>query len=153
MFDQSPPARTQILPNGRKASVLVIALVVLIAGCGSARPTTPATSPTAAADRTTVVVQLTDSLRIEPATVRVPVRMPVTFVVRNTGTTDHEFFVGDEGTQVAHEADMAGMGGMMHDEANGIAVAAGATKSLTMAFSTAGSTVAGVMSPATMARE
>ena len=40
-----------------------------------------------------------------------PGRAPVTFVVTNSGTTDHEFYLGDEAAQAEHEKEMAAMGG------------------------------------------
>lgn len=46
----------------------------------------------------------------------VPAGVPVTFVVTNTGSMDHEFYLGDEGAQAEHETKMQSMGGMGHDE-------------------------------------
>ena len=53
---------------------------------------------------------LTDALKIEPATMTVPAGVPVTFVVTNSGATDHEFYLGDEAAQAEHEKEMAGDG-------------------------------------------
>ena len=36
----------------------------------------------------------------------VPAGVPVTFVVTNSGTTDHEFYLGDEDAQAEHEKEM-----------------------------------------------
>jgi uncharacterized cupredoxin-like copper-binding protein len=90
-----------------------------------------------------VEVNLTDALKIEPASMTVPAGVPVTFVVTNSGATDHEFYLGNEEAQAAHEKEMVEMGGMAHDEPEGIAVKPGETKELTYTFAEAGQTLAG----------
>lgn len=93
----------------------------------------PTAAPTVAAQR--VEVSLTDQMRIEPESMTVPAGVPVTFVVTNVGSIDHEFYLGDEDMQMHHEEEMAEMGGMMgHDEENGISVEPGQTKELTWTF-------------------
>ena len=71
---------------------------------------------------TRVEVTLTDALKIEPAAMAVPAGVPVTFVVTNTGAADHKFYLGDEQAQAEHEKEMAEMGGMTHDEPEGVVV-------------------------------
>ncbi len=130
---------------------LMMSAAVLVAACssGGSAPTSPpvtATSgpSTAASPATTrVEVTLTDALKIEPAAMTVPAGVPVTFVVTNSGATDHEFYLGDEAAQAEHEKEMAQMGGMAHDEPEGIAVKPGETKELTYTFAEAGETFAG----------
>jgi uncharacterized cupredoxin-like copper-binding protein len=92
-------------------------------------------------------VALTDRLKIEPAAVTVPAGVPVTFVVTNTSATDHEFYIGDEVAQAAHEQEMQSMGGMNHDEPEGIAVDPWQTKELTFTFASPGATLAGCHLP------
>ena len=124
---------------------------VLVAACssGGGAPTGPAVpassgpSGAASAAATRVEVTLTDALKIEPAALTVPAGVPVTFVVTNSGATDHEFYLGDEAAQAEHEKEMAEMGGMAHDEPEGIAVKPGETKELTYTFAEAGETLAG----------
>ena len=125
-------------------------VLVLVAACtgGSASPggsagASPASSPGGSAGATRIEVRLTDALRIEPATISAKAGQPVTFVVTNGGSTNHEFFVGDEAAQTKHGQEMAGMGGMAHDEAMGIGVSPGQTKELTVTFRSAGSMLAG----------
>ena len=60
------------------------------------------------------------------------------FVVANSGATDHELHLGDEAAQAEHEKEMAAMGGMTHDEPEGIAVKPSETKELTYTFAQAG---------------
>ena len=137
----------------RVLAVLVPAVALLFAACSagdggitapsaSAAPSAPSASAAPAA-ATRIEVSLTDALRIEPASMTVPAGVPVTFVVTNTGATDHEFYLGDEGAQAEHEKAMVGMGGMTHDEPAGIGVKPGETKELTYTFTQAGPTLAG----------
>jgi uncharacterized cupredoxin-like copper-binding protein len=133
---------------------LTLPLAVVLAACTGAPATSTAPPSTSAAPSvpasgdaspvaTRVEVTLVDALKIEPSTMSVPAGVPVTFVVTNAGVADHEFFVGDEDAQAAHEAEMAEMGGMAHDEEMGIGVKPGETKELTITFPAAGSTLAG----------
>jgi uncharacterized cupredoxin-like copper-binding protein len=123
------------------------AVAVLVAACGgsgsSAAPA-PSASPaaeSAEAQATRIEVSLTDALKIEPATITVPAGEPVTFVVTNAGTTEHEFVVGDEEVQAEHEEEMEG--GHMEDDDNALAVPPGETLELTMTFDEPGTTLAG----------
>ncbi len=131
------------------------AVAVLAAACssgGAPAPTNPIASPTAtpsgvaspeAASR--IDVTLSDQLRIDPAAMTVPVGRPVTFVVTNKGTTLHEFVVGDQAFQDAHDQEMMAGGGMSmpKDEPTAIGVEPGKTKELTITFDKAGTTLAG----------
>ena len=127
---------------------LVPALALVLAACsssGGAGTSSPSSSSAAApssAAATRVDVTLTDALKIEPASMTVPAGEPITFVVTNSGTVDHEFYLGDEEAQAEHEQEMADMG-MTHDEPEGIAVKPGETKELTYTFSEPGETLAG----------
>jgi uncharacterized cupredoxin-like copper-binding protein len=131
-----------------RISIFLAVAVLFLAACtsggaGATGPTTP--SPSAAPSgsaATRIEVTLTDALKIEPATITVPAGVPVTFVVTNSGATEHEFYLGDEAAQAAHEEEMQ-TGGMMHDDADGISLEAGETKELTHTFDEAGETLAG----------
>jgi uncharacterized cupredoxin-like copper-binding protein len=127
-----------------------LALALVVAGCstgGSAPGASSAGSPASSSPAgTRLDVSLTDALRIEPAAITVPAGVPVTFVVTNTGSTDHEFFLGDEAAQAAHEDEMA-EGGMAHDEPDGITVSPGETRELTYTFADDGTTLAGCHLP------
>ena len=137
------PSRLVLLPA---AAILVVACS---SGSGSLTPRSagpslaPSPASSASAGATRIDVQLTDALKIEPAEMSVPAGVPVTFVVTNTGTTDHEFFLGDEAAHTAHEQEMQEMGGMAHDEPMGIGVEPGQTKELTVTFPETGSILAG----------
>lgn len=129
----------------------IAAIAVLVAACSGAGATpapasdAPAASAEASAAATRIDVTLTDSLKIEPATMTVPAGQPVTFVVTNTGTILHEFVLGDEEVQAEHEQEMIDDGGMSmpEDEENAIGVEAGQTKELTYTFAEPGTTLAG----------
>ena len=135
--------------NPRRFPLLLVAATLLVAACsiGGGATTGPAapgsSAPAASAAATRIEVNLTDGLRIEPRAMTVTADLPVTFVVTNRGATDHEFYLGDEEAQAAHEKDMVEMGGMGHDEPEGIAVKPGDTKELTYTFAEPGETLAG----------
>jgi uncharacterized cupredoxin-like copper-binding protein len=101
----------------------------------------PVATPAAAAAR--IEVLMTDRMTFEPAVMTVPAGVPVTFVVTNGGVLEHEFYLGDEAAQVAHEAEMLEMGGMTHDDPEGIAVDPGDTRELVYTFEAPGETLAG----------
>jgi uncharacterized cupredoxin-like copper-binding protein len=130
--------------------VLVLpALVVILAACsgnGSGSSPAGASEPASSAAATRIEVELSDSLKITPNPMAVPAGVPVTFVVHNGGSIEHEFVLGDEATQAEHEMEMA-EGGMDHDEENAISVDPGATKELTFTFDEAGETFAGCHVP------
>ena len=124
---------------------LLAAAVLLAAACSSpatTAPAVPSSGPTSPSAATRIEVTLTDAMKIEPAAIAVPAGVPVTFVVTNTGSLDHEFYLGDEAAQAEHEQEMQSMGGMMHEDPNGISLKAGESKELTHTF-TAGETLAG----------
>lgn len=121
---------------------LVLAACSSSGGAGTASPQ-PASAAPSSASSTRIEVTLTDALKIEPATFTVPAGVPVTFVVTNAGTADHEFYIGDEEAQAEHEQEMTEMGGMSHDDPDGIAVEPGDTQELTYTFAEPGETLAG----------
>lgn len=116
---------------------------------GPAMSETPTMSdmPPASTDASALRVEVTlsDMMKIEPAAMTVPAGTPVTFVVTNTGTVLHEFTLGDEADQIAHDKEMAEAGGMSmpKDEPNAIGVMPGTTKELTYTFEAPGTTLAG----------
>ena len=125
----------------------LLSATALLAACTSgtgSSPAAPASAPASPSGTaaTRIEVTLTDALRIEPDPITVPAGVPVTFVVTNSGSTEHEFYLGDETAQAEYEQEMQS-GGMMHDGPNGISLAAGETKELTYTFEQPGETLAG----------
>ena len=90
----------------------------------------------------TIAVSATDALRFEPPVLTVKAGETVRFVVSNTGTVEHEFYVGDAAAQDIHEQEMAA-GAMHHGDANGVDVKPGATATLEMTFDTPGELLVG----------
>ena len=127
------------------APALILAVAACSAGSSGATPATQAATASAARPSAgeTIEVKLSDALRMEPAQMTVKAGQPVRFVVTNTGASNHEFYLGDEAAQGAHEQEMMSMGGMSRDEADGIVLKPGETKELTHTFATAGAFVAG----------
>ncbi|MCW8444490.1 hypothetical protein OQJ19_03290 [Fluoribacter gormanii] len=58
----------------------------------------------------------------------------ITFEVTNMGKVAHEFSIGDEEEQKAHQKMMRAMPGMVHEDGNTITVNPGETKKLTWKF-------------------
>lgn len=130
------------------------ALVLALAACTGTASTTPAptASPSAAASAglggQRITVNLTDTLKMEPAEVSVKAGEPVTFVVTNVGAIDHEFYLGDAAAQDAHEMEMmSSMGPMSVDDSLGFTLKPGETKELTFTFPKAGQMLAGCHVP------
>ena len=128
--------------------VIGSALVLIVAACSgagsTASPSVPpaSSSPAGSAAAQRIDVKMTDALKMEPAEMTVKVGQPVTFVVMNTGATDHEFYLGDEAMQ-AEQEQMMQSGEMVHDTANGVSLAPGETKEFTFTFDEAGQSLAG----------
>lgn len=93
------------------------------------------------ADRT-IEIRAVD-LAFEPASITVQVGETITFVVANHGALPHDFLLGTQEMQVAHEEEMAsGMAGM-HDEPNAFLLALAETGSLTWTFTESGEVLFG----------
>lgn len=135
--------------NSRRLSI-VVALGLMLAACTSAG-SGPSATPSGSNDSASpgaqrLAVTLADNMTIAPASMTVRTGVPMTFVVTNSGAIAHEFYLGDDAAQNAHETEMASMGGM-HDEPQGISVDPGTTKELTYTFAAAGSSLAGCHVP------
>lgn len=129
--------------------VIGFTLTLVVAACSGAGSTSApsvatSSSPTGSGTAQRIEVKLTDALKMEPAQISVNAGQPVTFVVTNTGAIDHEFYLGDEAAQEAHEMEMmSSMGPMSMDESVGFTVKPGETKELTQKFEKAGEMLAG----------
>jgi uncharacterized cupredoxin-like copper-binding protein len=113
-----------------------------------------------AADADRVVeVTMNDDFSFDPATIDVAAGETITFKLVNGGVIGHDFTIGDDATQDAHEIEMAEMADMdMEDEdadmdmesedeeghgadSNAVTVAAGEQGELTWTFADAGETI------------
>lgn len=130
--------------------ILIPVIAVLVTACasGGGSPSAPPAEPGASQDApgsaaaTRIDVLLADTLTIEPSSMTVPAGVPVTFVITNAGALEHEFYLGDESAQTAHETEMQA-GAMSHDDPEGISVAPGESAELTYVFAEPGETLAG----------
>ena len=137
----------------RLALVSGFAVLVLTACVGSGSGTTTPSefefgtpADPGSTDRV-VEILTTDDLVFIPAELTVRAGETITFRIVNQGSIIHDFTLGDEVTQEEHEAEMAEMAGMAHDQANAVTVAAGETKELTWTFSQPGTVLIGCHQP------
>ena len=92
-------------------------------------------------------VMMTD-IAYSVKTVTVKKGVPVTFTFVNKGRVVHEAVVGTRAHQVAHDKEMAAMGGMvMDDQPTAIALKPGVTKKLNVTFDRAGRYEVGCHTP------
>ena len=84
--------------------------------------------------RTVVAVKMLDSMRFEPAEVRVKSGQTVKFVVTNTGKIRHEFGIGTQDEQKAHAEMMLADPDMKHEDGSIVTVEPGETKELVWRF-------------------
>lgn len=91
-------------------------------------------------------IEALDSLEFDPARVEVEEGEVVTFVVANVGKTIHEFTLGDEDFQMAHEEEMS-MDGMGEDKSYSVTLDPGETKQVTWVFNTPGEFLFGCHQP------
>ena len=85
-----------------------------------------------------VEIRLLDTMRIEPAQLDVRQGETLRLRIRNTGAVAHEFVLGTKEEIIEHRDMMRSMPTKMHDEANAVSVAPGATAELIWRFSKAG---------------
>ena len=86
------------------------------------------------ADRT-IRLQALDTMRYSRSEFAVRAGETVRFIVTNAGKIRHELVIGDAAEHREHEQEMQRMHGMeMHDEANGISLAPGETKTIVWRF-------------------
>lgn len=148
------------MSNSRRLGALTLAtsLILVVSACsdagtGSTTPGSDATrsdfgSPAEPADATrTVEISANDDFTFEPAAVSVAPGETVTFRVVNQGNLVHDFTLGDQATQDEHEAEMAEMEEMAHDEPNVMIVPAGETMELTWTFPESGTVLIGCHQP------
>jgi uncharacterized cupredoxin-like copper-binding protein len=117
-----------------------LAVVVLaFAACGDPEPSgSPSPAPSGAR---TIEIEAQDALRFDPSEVTVSAGETIYFVVSNPGTADHEFVLGDEDVQAAHEA---GEHGGAADEALAtLDLPPGATETATVTFDEPGTILFG----------
>lgn len=117
----------------------------LVAGCGSSKSTTSATSANAgksgdpAKAVRTVEVHIAGGPRYDPSSMSVAAGETVTFKVVNDDSALHEFVLGNDKTQTDYEKTMRDMGNdrmTMADKDNLVELNGGQSKQLTWTFPT-----------------
>jgi len=140
--------------RGLRLVASVAAAGLLVAGCGGTGKGTTAglggPGDPAQASRT-VEVRTGDDLRFQPGDVQAKVGETVTFKIVNPAKIAHDFTLGDDKAQNAHEKEMRsaspGDGMNMAHDANAVQVGPGETKELTWTFAKAGTTLYGCHEP------
>jgi uncharacterized cupredoxin-like copper-binding protein len=117
---------------------LGVALLVLVSACGGATPEA-------------IEITALDDPAFNPAEVTVQVGEPVRFVITNPGEDVHEFVLGPENIQRAHEeaSQMGEEHGEMHVEGQlaTLELQPGETKEVTVTFEEAGEILYGCHEP------
>lgn len=119
--------------------VYVGLVALLFAGTASAHGENPAAGAPGdpkQVDRTIAIS--TEDLRFDPSDVLVRNGETIKFVITNHGKLPHEFMIGDEAAQEAHEKEMQSMKDMVHADPNAVSIKPGETKTLVWKFGGAG---------------
>lgn len=95
----------------------------------------------------TVAVDMADTMRFNPAEIRVKAGETVKFVVTNSGKMLHEMVLGTEKALKDHAALMSKFPGMEHDEPYMAHVKPGSKEEITWTFNRAGNFVYGCLVP------
>ena len=96
-------------------------------------------SPGNARDVSRIIeLSLRDTMRIEPNRLSALQGETWRLRIRNTGAVAHEFVLGTQAEIIEHRDMMRTMPAMMHDDANAVSVAPGATAELIWRFSKPG---------------
>ena len=121
---------------------LVLGLGIALTACGTGDGGA-SSDPSSDADPRTITATLSDDMAIQLSESDFEVGETVRFEVTNEGAIPHEFYVGDAEAQEHHAEEMAEMGGMGHDEPDGVAVEPGSTKTFEYTFERSGEILAG----------
>jgi uncharacterized cupredoxin-like copper-binding protein len=136
-----PSLRSRVGEYAYLVGIAVVALLIGGAALVLSRP--QATMGMEMGQRATSAVQVsrsitvtaTDALRFMPEQITVRAGETVAFRITNTGVSPHEFVIGDEQVQQAHEQEMrAGQMRMANDAAFSVDVPAGKTATLVYTF-------------------
>ncbi|HYI46448.1 MAG TPA: plastocyanin/azurin family copper-binding protein [Actinomycetota bacterium] len=98
------------------------------------------------ADRTITVTTL-DTMAFRPAVIEAESGETILFRVRNTGRLPHEFMIGDEAEQEAHEEEMADSDMTAHSHSFSVLIEPGDTGELAWSFPESGNLMYGCHVP------
>lgn len=131
----------------RRATAVLGATAALILGaCGG-----EAQTPQGGGEERVIEIEALDSLAFQPDRVTVEAGETVRFVVTNPGVAVHEFILGPESVQVAHEAaseEGAEHGGMqVEGQLAALELSSGATEEIEVTFEDPGEVLYGCHEP------
>jgi len=86
----------------------------------------------------TIEVSMGDDMRFKPDTIDIKQGETIRFVIKNTGTTDHEMVLGTSEDIREHREMMKKMPGMVHTDANSVRVQPGKSGEIIWNFDLAG---------------
>jgi uncharacterized cupredoxin-like copper-binding protein len=86
----------------------------------------------------TITIDMSDTMRFTPSTIKVRRGETIRFVVTNSGQLKHEFNLGTEADLKAHYAQMLKFPEMEHDEPNLVSLAPGKTGEVIWQFTKSG---------------
>lgn len=86
----------------------------------------------------TIEVSMGDDMRFKPDTINIKQGETIRFVIKNTGTTDHEMVLGTSEDIREHREMMKKMPGMVHTDANSVRVQPGKSGEIIWNFDLAG---------------
>jgi uncharacterized cupredoxin-like copper-binding protein len=153
----SGPRRTPALKTLTTTLTLGLALHTAVLAHGDAHPPPKAAATQSSEQhpwgrqgdpkqaKRTLQVTMSDSMRFDPARLRLKRGETVTFVVRNAGKLMHEFVIGTEAALREHAELMRRHPDMEHDEPYMAHVAPGKTRRITWTFTEAGEFLAGCL--------
>jgi uncharacterized cupredoxin-like copper-binding protein len=95
----------------------------------------------------TITIDMADTMRFDPAEIRVKQGATVRFVVRNSGKLMHEMVLGTQEELARHAEIMKKMPDMQHDEPYMAHVKPGATEEITWRFTKPGTFHYGCLQP------
>lgn len=112
-----------------------IAMLLCLAACSGSASTV----------ERSVEIAANDDLSFDPATLNVAVGETIEFVITNSGAIDHEFVLGPESVQSAHQDATSGAHGGMHVEGQlaALELSAGETQRVTVTFEDPGEVIYG----------
>ena len=131
----------------RPRSLLALAIVglLLTAACGATSSDTASDGPAR-----TIEIDMVD-IGFEPDTLQVAQGETIRFVFTNTGTVDHDAFIGRRSAQADHESEMRAMDGDEHgghgDDGRALTVEPGDRGELTYTFEDGGPVEIGCHQP------
>jgi uncharacterized cupredoxin-like copper-binding protein len=157
-----PSSRSRVAEYAYLVGIALVALAIGVLaivygpdqnaqGMAMSKTTSAQAAQLALPDRT-IQIATTDQFRFTPSDITVREGETVAFVITNTSNAPHEFVIGDEAVQHAHEEEMAaGDEGMDNDMVDGqpyaVDVAPGETATLVYTFGKPGTVLIGCHVP------